>query len=103
MKVGIVGCGNLGLSLLKGIHEALPEVEIVASKRHIDSLQDYANPQVTITSDNARVLAECDILLVCLKPFTILPFLEEFKDHLDPQRHTLVSCATGIRMEEVQE
>lgn len=102
MKVGIIGCGNLGLSLLKGIHEALPEVEIFASKRHPESLQVYANQQVTITSDNARVLAESDIVLLCLKPFTIVSFLEEFKDHLDPQRHTLVSCATGIRVEEIQ-
>lgn len=103
MKVGIIGCGNLGLSLLKGIHEALPEVKIVASKRHLDSVQSYANQHIAITSDNTRVLAECDIILLCLKPFTILPFLEEFTDHLDPTRHTLVSCATGISIEALQQ
>lgn len=103
MKVGIIGCGNLGLSLLKGIHEALPEVEIVASKRHLDGVQSFANQKIVITSDNRHVLAECAIILVCLKPFTILPFLEEFSDQLDPLRHTLVSCATGISIDALQQ
>lgn len=103
MKVGIIGCGNLGTSLLNGIHEAFPEATVWASKRNKESLMHLAGAQVHITNDNAELIRESDILLICLKPYTILPFLEQHRDLLDSSRHTLVSCATGITIASIRE
>jgi pyrroline-5-carboxylate reductase len=103
MKVGIVGCGNLGTSLLNGLREAMPELEIWASKRRIEDLQDLASPQVHLTSDNRELLAACDVILLCLKPYNLLSFVEEHQSLLDAQRHTLVSCATGISIQSIAE
>ena len=38
-KIGIIGCGNLGLSLLKGIREKEPKTILFGSKRNIDSIK----------------------------------------------------------------
>ena len=35
-KIGIIGCGNLGLSLLKGIREKEPKTILFGSKRNIE-------------------------------------------------------------------
>lgn len=101
MKVGIVGCGNLGTSLLNGLREAMPELEIWASKRRIEDIRHLAGDKVRLTSDNKELIANCDVLLLCLKPYNLLPFVEESRDILDVQRHTLVSCATGISIRSI--
>ncbi len=100
-SIGIIGCGNLGLSILKGIQQKSPDVQVYASKRNIESLQEYANEKTTVTNDNAAVIQNSEILILSLKPYTLLPFLEEHAHHIDPRKHTLVSCATGITLDEI--
>ncbi len=103
MKIGIVGCGNLGVSLLEGITSKMPEIEVFASKRNINSIQDYASEKVTVTTDNEELITQCNVLIFTLKPYTVLPFIQEYRNLLDPKKHTLVSAATGISIEEIVE
>jgi pyrroline-5-carboxylate reductase len=102
MKIGIVGCGNLGLSILNGILKKHPDAQVCASKRNIESIRSLASDSVTVTNDNAIVIAKSDILILALKPYTILPFIKEHKDSIDANRHTLVSVATGITIADIQ-
>ncbi|XOV68055.1 MAG: pyrroline-5-carboxylate reductase [Fluviicola sp.] len=101
MKIGIIGCGNLGRSILEGVVAKIPEVEVFASKRSLESIQHYASDQVTITSDNKLLITSCDVLILALKPYTVLPFIQEHQEYLKPSRHTLISVATGITIEEI--
>jgi len=101
MKIGIIGCGNLGVSILEGITSKIPEIEVFASKRNIDSIAHYASDKVTISSDNVALISNCDILILALKPYTVLPFIQEHRKHIDSGRHTLVSVATGISIDEI--
>ena len=101
MKIGIIGCGNLGLSIFEGVIANIPEKEIFASKRNIATIEKYASEKVTVTSDNAALIEACDVLILALKPYTVLPFIQEHKDLLDSSRHTLVSAATGISIEAI--
>jgi pyrroline-5-carboxylate reductase len=102
MKIGIIGCGNLGLSLVKGIVLNNPEQVVFASKRNIDELTILNLPNVHFTTSNAEVIQQSDIILIALKPYNILPFLSEFSPLLNPEKHTLISVATGISTEEMR-
>lgn len=102
MKTGIIGCGNLGLSILKGIKHNSSINQVFASKRNIESIQRYASENVIITSDNRHLIAECEILILALKPYTILPFIKEHRELLDAGKHTIVSVATGITIEQIR-
>lgn len=95
-KIGIIGCGNLGLSLLNGIRKREPQTVLYGSKRNIGSLKKREDEVTFFTSDNKRVIEECDIIILALKPFTVLPFLTENASFFDEKRHTIVSVATGI-------
>lgn len=103
MKIGIIGCGNLGASLVNGITVNLPDQEIVASKRNLKKIQHLASKHVLITSDNAQLIKQCDVLIFALKPYTLLPFIQEHRRSIDSKRHTIVSVATGITISEIQE
>lgn len=101
MKIGIIGCGNLGIALAKGIRAQNPDLHMVLSKRHADTIKYLQDQYTTVTADNKEVLRECDMIILALKPFTILDFIQEHASSFDPARHTIVSVATGIRLSEI--
>lgn len=102
MSIGIVGCGNLGMSLLNGIRANDSNIEIVASKRDLSSLP-MSSPNTKFTDSNKELLKSCDIIVIALKPYNVIPFLEEFKQDFDSLRHTVVSVATGITTQEMKD
>lgn len=102
LKIGIIGCGNLGLSLLNGIRKNDPSVFICGSRNNI-SLIEYLNDSNTlITKDNEKLIAETEILIMALKPYNIIPFLKQFGHLIDPSKHTVISVATGITIDEIK-
>lgn len=101
MKIGIIGCGNLGMSLLTGIMEAHPDVQIYASKRTISTIDPELFKHAKLTTNNEELIANSELIILALKPFTVLDFLEKNGHLLKADIHTLVSVATGIRMEEI--
>jgi pyrroline-5-carboxylate reductase len=101
-KIGIIGCGNLGLSLLNGIREKNPTTVLYGSKRNITSLKKYESDVTFITSSNTEVIEACEILIIALKPYTVIPFLTENAQLFDSKKHTIVSVATGITISEME-
>lgn len=101
-KIGIIGCGNLGLSLLKGFRKQYPEAQLYGTRRNPASLLPLADEHTYFTADNALVLRDCDIIILALKPYTILDFIRAHRDFFDSERHTIVSVATGITLQELQ-
>ena len=101
-RIGIVGCGNLGVSLLKGIKQNDDEALIYGSKRNISGISHLQDEKTIITSDNLDLIANCEIIILALKPYTILPFLKENASYFNPKKHTIVSVATGITITEMK-
>jgi len=100
-KIGIIGCGNLGLSLVKGFRKQYPEAIIYGTRRNPELLQQYADERTIFTADNSLVLEECDTIILALKPYTILSFLSENAAAFAPGRHTIISVATGVTLSEL--
>lgn len=100
MNIGIIGCGNLGMSIAKGLIAHGFEGALVGSKRRFSEKDKLAGLQ--LTADNREVLERCDVIIIALKPYNVVPFLTEFAGVIDPERHTLVSVATGISIHEIK-
>ena len=101
-KIGIIGCGNLGLSLLKGLRKQYPQAQLFGTRRNVELLKQYENSSTHFSANNEEVIAQCDFLIIALKPYMILDFLKEFQPNFDPARHTIISVATGINLYEIQ-
>ncbi|MFT6982876.1 MAG: pyrroline-5-carboxylate reductase [Crocinitomicaceae bacterium] len=102
MKIGIVGCGNLGLSILNGIINESPDNQIYASRRNIESIRSLASDTVKITTDNSELIKNSNIIILALKPYNILPFIKEHNELFKSSQHTIVSVATGIEIEKIK-
>ena len=101
-KIGIIGCGNLGLSLLKGIRKKEPKTILYGSKRNIESLKGLEDSVTFITSNNKVVIEECDVIILALKPYNTIPFLTENTTLFNSKKHSIVSVATGVTISEIE-
>ena len=104
-KVSIIGCGNIGLSLLQGLlkDKTIPANNITATRRNIQELAHLKEYGVRLTTDNISAVEESDLILVAVKPYNIVNILEEIKDHLNPTRHILISVTAGVTFSQIQD
>ena len=104
-KIAVIGGGNLGQSILKGLlanKEYLPK-NITITKRNISELSVFKKSGVNVTPDNGKAVTNSDIIILALKPYTVLTVLDEILPKLDPKRHELVSLASGVSLEQLNE
>jgi len=96
MKIGFIGCGNLGSSLIKGLLKTnlLRDKEIVASDADENMLKELKELGVEVTSDNRKVARLCDVIFIAVKPDIIEDVLGEIREFSDCK--LLVSVAAGI-------
>jgi pyrroline-5-carboxylate reductase len=100
VKVAIIGCGNLGLSIVHGLlaqRSVAPE-NITATRRNLHLIEDLKQEGVHITSDNKSAVQSSDLIILALKPYNIISVLKELASAIDPKQHILVSLATGITL-----
>lgn len=104
-KIAIIGCGNLGMAIANGLvdHQLVAPADIIATRRNTAALDSLKQRGVAVSSDNRAAIEASDIIIVALKPYTILGVLHELQFDFDPERHILVSLATGISLNELQQ
>jgi pyrroline-5-carboxylate reductase len=103
-RVSIIGCGNIGISLLKGLlkKQVIPASSIVATRRNTGELDWLKETGVDVTSDNVNAAKRSEIIIIAVKPYNISGVLEELKTHLQPGKHVLVSVTAGVSISEIQ-
>lgn len=104
-RVSIIGCGNIGLSIMQGLIEdkSIPSKNITATRRNIEELTPLKEYDVNLTADNIEAVKQSEIILIAVKPYDIFTVLEEIKDHLDPKKQILISVATGVTIAQIKE
>ena len=104
-KIAIIGCGNLGLSILDGLlrEQTVPPANIIATKRDLSTLEYLQETGVQLSNDNTSAISESELIIVALKPYNILDVLKELRSSFVPGKHILVSLATGISLEQIQQ
>jgi pyrroline-5-carboxylate reductase len=104
-KVAIIGCGNIGISLLQGLlkEQTIPAENITATRRNISELVHLKEYGIRLISDNIEAVRESELIIIAVKPYNIVSVLEELKDHLDPARHILISVTAGVTVGKIRE
>ena len=71
MRLGFIGCGNMGGAMVSGIlkKQLLASEDMIASALHEESRKALREKfGITVTSDNSEVAAFSDILILAVKP-----------------------------------
>ena len=79
-SIAIIGAGNMGTSLLRGILNAklAPHDKIIVSGTHSAKLEKLGSKwKINHTLDNMHATQFADIVMLCVKPYTIGKVLDE--------------------------
>ena len=103
MKIAIIGSGNLGLSIAKGLVYNNTYTSLYLTKRDLSSIENWKEyKNVKITSDNKEAVKNSDIIIFTVQPSQFDSILDDIKEVLN-DKHVLISAITGFsvgRMED---
>ncbi|PSL06469.1 pyrroline-5-carboxylate reductase [Cecembia rubra] len=104
-KIAIIGCGNLGTSIVNGLLEleGFQPQHLHVTKRNPSSLFYLQDKGIRVHSDNLIAAKEADLVILGVKPFNVNAILREIKPVLDPEKQVVVSLATGVTLDEMFE
>jgi pyrroline-5-carboxylate reductase len=101
MKIAIIGTGNLGCSIAKGLIANDAITTLYLTRRKTASLQQFEGiPNVTITANNVLAVQESDILIFAVQPAHLESILKEITPYLS-ENHVLISTITGFDIDRI--
>lgn len=105
IKLGFVGCGNMGKAMLSGVLESgkCEKDDIIASAK-TDSSRDKIKAEygVLVASDNKEVARFADILFLAVKPQYYEEVISEIRDEVKDNQ-IIVSIAPGKSLQWFEE
>ncbi len=102
MKIAILGAGNLGLSIAKGLIVSNAYTSLYLTKRNLSEIEEYGNYQkVSVTSNNVEAVRNSDILIFAVQPTQLERILEEIKGELT-DKHVIISTITGFNISRIE-
>lgn len=102
MKIGIIGCGNLGSALVKGILEADFSINgkfAISDRRgEISKVLEGMEVELVSTSD---LVSESDVIIISVLPNQIDTVLEEIGGLVNPKQ-LIISTVTGAEIGQME-
>lgn len=104
-KVAIIGCGNIGTAIAKGLLDSktITPSKLTVTRRYKEVLGEFANIGVTVTSDNCEAVNKSSIVILAVTPQKLSIVLDEIKAKLDVKKHTIMSIVTGAEIKDIKE
>lgn len=101
--ISIIGCGNLGSSIARGILESDPSMagRMTLTRRNYAQLGEFSDRGVECIADNLLAAQKADIILLAVKPYNVVSTLEEIKPAITDGQ-TIVSMASGVTMMQIK-
>jgi pyrroline-5-carboxylate reductase len=96
-KIAIIGAGNLGYSIAKGLVSSglISKKELILTEKSPARLKALVEDGFHAIDNNITAVKSADLVMLVVKPFQIDELLLEIKDHVEGK--VLVSCVTGIQ------
>jgi pyrroline-5-carboxylate reductase len=103
LKIAILGGGNLGTSLAKGliVSKQISYKEIIITDKRESRLQQLKSLGFPVTGDNGEAVQKSRIIIMSVKPQQFSSLAQEIKHYLNAE-HILVSTVTGITHSEIE-
>lgn len=102
MKIAIIGTGNLGSAIAKGLIENKSFTALYLSDRNTRQVDAYSNEEnVTITNDNALAVKSAEVVIFALQPKHIVGVIEDVASFIT-DKHIVMSVAAGFEISVIE-
>ncbi|MCB2406710.1 pyrroline-5-carboxylate reductase [Hymenobacter lucidus] len=103
-KIAILGSGNIGIALAKGLVKAsmaTPDA-ITLTRRNAAALAPLAQAGYHTTTDNLAAVDQADIIVLAVLPQQLNKLLESIKSAINPDKHLLISVISGVSCQDIR-
>lgn len=105
MKVTIIGTGNIGGAIARGLAQGtLVNTSDITCTDHSQELLDKIkafDPAFNVSTNNIEAARKADIIIIAVKPWMVERVIEEINPVLDFDKQMIVSIAAGITFEQL--
>lgn len=102
MKIAIIGTGNLGSSIAKGLIGNKSFTALYLSDRNTANVDEFATLEhVTVTNDNTLAVEASDMVIFALQPKHINAVLESVANKIT-KKHVVISVAAGVDIARIE-
>jgi pyrroline-5-carboxylate reductase len=101
-KVGIIGAGKIGGSLLLRLSDS-GGFDLGVSDIHPEQLKLYKERGISTTSSNRELADESDLLIVAVKPWDVIQVMGEISPSFNGTDKAVTSVAAGVSIASISE
>jgi len=103
-KITIIGGGNLGAAIARGlVASGRFQAEAIAiTRRSEQALIALQQEGFATTTDNVAAVEGASLIVIAVRPKQMDAVLSELAGHLDPAKQVLVSTASDVHIEDIQ-
>lgn len=103
-KIAILGSGNIGLSLAKGLVKArICEAEqITLTRRNTAALQAQTEARFLVSNNNFKAVKEASIVIIAVLPQQLNKLLDEIKPAINVENQLFISVVSGVSCADIR-
>lgn len=92
------------MSVVEGLlrSDELEPSKIIATRRNVMLSDNLTGKGVRVINDNIEAVKESEIIIIAVKSYNFSGLLNEIRNHLDPNRHLIVTFTTGITIKAIK-
>lgn len=99
MKVGFIGCGNMGGALIKSASNTVEPKNIYVYDRCREKAEALSNTLGVVSADEEKIIREANYIFLGVKPQVLKEAIAEIKDILKTRNDfVVVSMAAGVKI-----
>lgn len=102
--IAILGSGNIGLSLAKGLTKAgiCKPQQISLTRRNIGTLSSFAEQGYHVTDNNFKAVRKADFIVLAVLPHQLNKLLDEIKPSIKPDKQLFISVISGVSCSDIR-
>ena len=98
MKIAIIGAGNMGGAIARGLAHGNMDVNIAVADLAQDKLDELKAEYnaIEVSTDSAAIVADADVVLLAVKPWLVEPVIKSVLPALNLSSQIILSIAAGV-------
>ena len=104
-KIAILGGGNIGKAIAKGLLESgkFPAENLIVTDLNLRYLDDLKADGITVTTDNNKAVRSSDIVILCVQPTQVTDLIAGIKDAIDPDKQIIAFVIAAYEINDIRE
>lgn len=104
-KVAILGSGNIGLSLARGLVKSAycKAQDITLTRRNLQHLTAESEQGFQVSDQNEQAVSGSSIIILAVLPQQLNNLLDQIKGAINPDKHLVISVISGVSCSDIRE